>query len=108
MASCRKIYFRWSVGVVVIEVNVKQVSPMSIGRPICSHNQGLHKINPVLITSDINCIRVLMRQSSRNVCKFLCQSDHLNLIRGVISGKRGGVMMPNLTGGLFHINVIKT
>lgn len=107
MSSGGEVDFWWSIGIVIIEIDIKQESSMAIRCPIRPHDKCLHKIDSVLITPDINCIGVLVRQSSGDISQFLSQSDHFGLIGLVVSIEVGCIVMLDLGCILFHVDVVK-
>ena len=98
MSRGGQINFGWVVGIVIVKVDIKQEGTMAVGGTICTHDHRLHKVDTVLVASDVHCIGMLKGQGSGNIGQFLCKPDHLDLIGGIIGIKVGGVVVLDLGG----------
>lgn len=81
---------------------------MSIWSTIGTHNQRLHIVHSLTITSNKYGIRMIDGQGVWNICQFLCQS-HSFLNRTLMSNLVWAwiVMFCYLTCCIFHINVVE-
>lgn len=84
MACCGQVYFGGSVWVIVIEVDVEEESSVSVWSAVRAHDESLHKINSILIASDIHRIGVFEGQGRGYVCELLGEPDHLGLVGCVV------------------------
>ena len=106
--GCHQVNFWRIVGVSIIEVDIKEISPMAIRSSVGPHDHSLHEVNSLLIASHIDSIGVIDRKSMRDVSKFLGKSDSLinrRLMPLLIVA--GVVMFCDFVVTILHVNVVE-
>lgn len=103
-----EVDFGRAIGVGVVEVDVVLKGAVPVWRAAGPHYHRLHHIHAVLVAADENGVRVLYRQSAREVGQLLCQSDHFRLWRLRVRQHVGRIVVFKHAGLLIlYVHVVK-
>lgn len=70
-ASRRQIYFGRTVGVVVFEINIEQISSVAVGSTVGPHNKGLHVVYSLLVTANKDSVSVVDGKGVGDISELL-------------------------------------